>query len=239
MCSAALKEVATHYVNNGSNVFCLLLDASKAFDRVEYSKLFNALLDRKVNSVYVRCLVYMYSHQKLRVNWKGYISDTFTVKNGVKQGGVISPLLFSVYIDELLHRLQNSNIGCYMGPYYTGSVAYADDLVIMSPSVQGLKKLLKICERYSKDYQLTFNGSKSQFIVFHGGKLKLRNMDIKFCGVQIKSQDKVIHLGHTLYADLRLDDIQGVLAKFYRQFNIFFSRFKEESSVVLAQLFRQ
>ena len=54
MCTTILKEVASHYVKNGSHVYCLLLDASKAFDRVEYTRLFNLLLNRKLNVMYIR-----------------------------------------------------------------------------------------------------------------------------------------------------------------------------------------
>ena len=57
--------------------------------------------------------------------------------NGVKQGSIISPILFTIYLDILLERLKNNGVGCYIGDKFVGALAYADDLVLMSPSVRG------------------------------------------------------------------------------------------------------
>ena len=77
----------------------LTLDASKAFDRVEYCKLFELLIDRGICPIYARLLMYtcMHTHQKLRVNWNGAYSSLFEVSNGVKQGLSFHPF-FSVFI---------------------------------------------------------------------------------------------------------------------------------------------
>ena len=53
-------------------------------------------------------------------------SEYFLATNGVKQGGVLSPVLFCVYIDDLV-RLSNANVGCFIGSNYAGALAYADD----------------------------------------------------------------------------------------------------------------
>ena len=69
---------------------------------------------------------------------------TFRVSNGVRQGGVLSPVLFSVYNDELLHKLKDSGVGCYMGCEFAG---YADDLALLVPSPSALRIMLHICEQ--------------------------------------------------------------------------------------------
>ena len=79
-------------------VHVLLLDASKAFDRVNYCMLFQKLIDKGMCPLVVRLLLHMYTHQKLQVRWNDVISNQFSVKNGVRQGGVMSPLLFGVYM---------------------------------------------------------------------------------------------------------------------------------------------
>ncbi len=63
----------------------------------------------------LRLLSVMYINQTLQVKWKSKISNGFSVVNGVKQGGVLSPILFAIYVDGLLHKLQNSGVGCYVG----------------------------------------------------------------------------------------------------------------------------
>ena len=57
----------------------------------------------------------MYTSQTLRVKWGHAVSNCFTVRNGVKPGGVLSPLLFAIYTDSILTRLEGSGVGCHMG----------------------------------------------------------------------------------------------------------------------------
>ncbi len=105
-----------------SNVYTVLLDATKAFDRVNYCKLFRKLLDRNMSRLVLRLLLYMYTNQSLHVRWGSRTSTRFNVHNGVKQGGVLSTILFSVYIDGLFTRLSNSGIVCHIGNHYACGV---------------------------------------------------------------------------------------------------------------------
>ena len=73
-----------------------MLDASKAFDRVNYCKLFRELLKHEMSPLVLRLLLFLYTNQTLRVKWGSVMSESFTVMNGVKQGGVLSPVLFAV-----------------------------------------------------------------------------------------------------------------------------------------------
>ena len=86
--------------------------------------------------------------------------------NGVKQGGVLSPRLFSIYIDVLIQSLQKSGYGCRVGDMYVGCIAYADDILILTASMYSLNKMIKVCEQYAKEYHVKFNGSKSKLIIF-------------------------------------------------------------------------
>ena len=111
MCSMTAQEVISHYNSNKNKVFTVLLDASKAFDRVNYIKLFEKLLEKEMCPLAMRLLLQTYLDQKLCVRWNDMLSDEFGVTNGVRHGGILSPLLFSIYIDELLCKLQNSGLG--------------------------------------------------------------------------------------------------------------------------------
>ena len=111
-----VNETIQYYTENGGNpVYLLLLGATKAFDEVLYKVLFDVLLDKKVCHRIVNLLYYMYSNQQCHVKWGDAASDSFGISNGVKQGGVISPLLFSLYIDELFLLLKESGMGCHQG----------------------------------------------------------------------------------------------------------------------------
>ena len=94
LCTMVLKEAISYYINNGSSVFCALLDATKAFDRVEYVTLFKLLMVRDIPPVSLRLLLNMYTCHGTRIAVNGFCSKSFSVLNEVKQGGVFSLLLF-------------------------------------------------------------------------------------------------------------------------------------------------
>ncbi len=71
--------------------------------------------------------------------------------NGVKQGGVLSPILFAIYVDGLLQKLQNSDVGCYVGYKFVSAIAYADDLILLVLTFTALRKLINICELYAAE----------------------------------------------------------------------------------------
>ncbi len=113
MCNLTMKEIVTYYINRGSNIYSCFLDASKAFVRICYDKLFTILIDIKMSSVIVRSLFDMYTRQNMRTTWQGSHSEYFGVCNGIRQGGILSSLLYTVYADELMKRLEMSGLGCY------------------------------------------------------------------------------------------------------------------------------
>ena len=166
MCTFMALETIERYKSKGNDVHVLLLDASKAFDRVDYIKLFDKLLDRGMCPLTVRLLLSMYTKQKLQVKWDNHISQSFDVTNGVRQGGVLSPLLFSVFVDELLEKLKKKGIGCYTDNLFTGALGYADDIILLCPSITALTEIIKICEDYDNEHKVMFNGKKSKYIYF-------------------------------------------------------------------------
>ena len=142
-----LKDVATQYLNRGSKVFCCLVDASKAFDRVRHDLLFGLLKDRGIPPGILCYIMDSYARQNVTASWLGEASKSFSVSNGVRQGGVLSPILFTVYLDVLIKELEASGDGCYIGHIFYGALGYADDLSVLAPTAQGLARMLKICEK--------------------------------------------------------------------------------------------
>ena len=138
------------------------MDASKAFDRVHYCKLFRLVLQRGLRACIVRVLINLYVGHVIRVSWAGLLSSPFNAVNGVKQGGVLIPVLFCIYIDGLLTKLSESSVGCYIGEYFLGALAYADDIVLIAPSPSAMRKLLAICDGYASAYDIIFSADKSK-----------------------------------------------------------------------------
>ena len=120
---------------------CAFLDASKAFDKVLHNGLFLKLLKRGAPVVFVRLLQKWYSSLRC-VKWNNAMGELFPVLCGVRQGGVLSPYLFTVYIDDLIVQLRQTGYGIHVGQIFVGCALYADDIALLSASCYGLQNLL-------------------------------------------------------------------------------------------------
>jgi len=93
------------------------------------------------------------------VAWNGLRSQYFLATNGVKHGGVLSQMLYLLYIDGLLVKLSNAGVGCYFGPIFVGALTYADDLLLLAPTPSAMRKLL-VCDNYAQENSIKFNAKK-------------------------------------------------------------------------------
>jgi len=246
MCTMILKETVDYYTFNRGTVFCTLLDATKAFDRIKYCKLFRCLIDRKLPSVVVRLLMSMYTSHVTRIVWNGVQSRWFGVMNGVKQGGVLSPVLFCVYVDGLLKALTAAGVGCFIGNIFTGVLAYADDIVLLSPTASAMRKMLYVCEGYAAAYSMVFNATKSKCIVCESrysnrSNSRVDNTSLSFTisGSSIEIVGSWTHLGHVISCDSddRLDIINRC-EKFILQINSVLCTFNQLDAIVKTELLK-
>ena len=235
-CTFVVEEVINYYVKNGSSVYVTLLDASKALDRVQKDKLFKILSERKMCAIIMRFLCSMYINQMCRVKWSDSLSSKFNVENGVKQGGVLSPKLFNVYIDVLLERLRTKGTGCYVGNRFMGAFSYADDIILMSPSITALKSLLNVCEEFSADYNINFNASKSKLIVYGDS----RKVDVFLQGNKISLSDSEKHVGNLLSnrADLMSQKVHQACNQLYAKVNVIIRQFGACDPFIMFKLFK-
>ena len=102
----------------------------------------------------------------MRVRWANYVSEAFTVTNGVTQGSVLSPYLFSVYMDGLSDKLNNTDAGCCIGNLTINHIMYADDLCCFAASAGRLQDLLDVCSNYAKLHDNVFNCKKTVGMIF-------------------------------------------------------------------------
>jgi len=204
MATLVLKECVKYYLSHDTPVYCCMVDASKAFDKVRFDKLFKTLNDRNMSPVFLRLIMSMYQEQKVCTSWLDSKSEYFDCLNGVKQGGVLSPLLFTIYMDVLLDKLQKNGVGCWLQNQFFGCLCYADDLCLLCPSVTGLQKMLHICEEFGKEYNIIFNASKTQCIKFNRAKTK-DDLNIVFDGKLLEWTDKLKYLGNWLQYNLSED----------------------------------
>ena len=239
-CIYTLKEMISSYNMSNSSLYVCFLDASKAFDRINHSILFKKLRDRGAPTYIIRLLVFWYCNQTVRVRWGSVYSDSFHVTNGVRQGGILSPYLFNIYMDNLSIQLNAQHIGCAMGDTVINHLMYADDLVVISPSPVGLNKLLRICEQYGVSHDILYNAKKSCCMVFRAASF--RNIACPEFLLYDKPLVRVTHvryLGHIFKDDLTDDlDIDRQCRVLYAQGNVLLRKFHMCSYSVKITLFR-
>ena len=133
------------------------------------------------------------------VRWNNVMSSGFKVSNGVCQGGIVSPYLFCVYADELSRMLNNVNAGCFVGASLVNHLMYADDLVLLAPSAAGLSFLLSACSYYGIEFDVKYNSTKSNVMVFCCNLLKAIPVpNFMLNGVLIDKVSNCKYPGHCL-----------------------------------------
>jgi len=134
------------------------------------------------------------------------MSDYFSVVNGVQQG----PVLFCVYIDDLLLLLKKSGFGCYMSAHFVGALVYADDIVFVAPSATALRKMLAICEDYADDFCICFNSTKFKCLVILPVCRRSLSNEFQSCIFYVAKKPienvKFLHLGHSFTSEFNDDE---------------------------------
>ena len=205
-CSWLVCEVVTYFLQRGSNPIVTLLDCSKAFDTCKFSILFTKLLKRNVPPIVVRTLVAVYEDQYAWVRWGGARSSMFTIMNGTRQGSILSPALFAVYVDDLLQELRSLGVGCCIANLFCGSVGFCDDILLIAPTRDGMQLMLDTCEDFASGNNLQFstdpNPTKSKTkCIFMIGKRKnmSKPVPLKLSGKELPWVASATHLGHEFH----------------------------------------
>jgi hypothetical protein len=237
MCTTVFKEIIQYYNDRGTDVYCCFLDATKAFDRIHFGTLFKLLISRKLPGVILRILFDLYNRQTVQANWQDTKSDAFNVLNGVRQGAILSPLLFCIYIDVLLARLKENGVGCHIGNLYYGALGYADDLVLLCPTRKGLQNMLDTCDIFGSEYCMSFNTTKTVgMIMSHTGSKDV--IPLTLSGNELKWVNSFKYLGIHITPDLKDEtDINIKKGQFNANVNYLLASFGKLQSNVLNQLF--
>ena len=157
---------------NGKKVFSCFVDFRKAFDLVPRDILLSKLLKYGINGKFFNIIRHIYTKDKACVKLKGKCSNCFDINIGVRQGCILSPLLFNIFLCDLAKSLTEIEFPALGN---INSLFWADDLVMFADSEMGLQKLLSILEGYCAENELTVNTKKTKCMIFNSsGRLLLR-----------------------------------------------------------------
>ena len=150
-CSWLVMEVASYFLRRGTPCLVTVLDCSKAFDTCQFSVLFEKLHKKNLPAIVIRTLICVYEEQTAWVNWGNAKSAVFGIVNGTRQGSVLSPFFFGVYVDELFTNFRRSGVGCHIG------AGYADDIILLAPCRSAIANMIQIYEDFGVKNNLKFS----------------------------------------------------------------------------------
>ena len=213
-----LKSTINRFTMNRSNVYAAFLDCSKAFDRISHYGLFIKLIERKVPLVFLLVIMFWHLGMTCKVKWANSYSDVFPVPLGTKQGGIMSPRFFSIYINDMIVALRKSGIGCHLIDQFVACILFADDLALLAPSRSALQSLIDICHKYCSKFCLEFNAGKSKIMIFGSVNDTLKPLELNAAVIDFVNEWQ--YLGTTITAGKHFSfTARKDISSFYRAVN--------------------
>ena len=195
-----LRNLISKYVNSklkksGNYLFSCFIDFSKAFDSVWREGLLYKLLRLGVGEKFYNIVKSIYSNTKYCIKLNQGVTPYFDSHRGVKQGCNLSPSLFNVFVNGICDEVDNFDPADLNGIKFN-CILYADDLLLISTSQEGLQKGIDAIEVYCHNWKLQVNIQKSKVIIFNGQGKNLNNkFQFYLNGSQLESVDSFNYLG--------------------------------------------
>ena len=164
-----LRSIIKEHISQNKILYTCFVDFSKAFDSICRKALIDKIHKLGINGKFLLMIKSIYDTTTNSIIYKDYIGETFTSNTGVKQGDTLSTILFNLYINDIPNTITSAENDPISLGYTTplSCLKYADDLVIMSTSKDGLQKCLNKLESYCDKWKLEINTKKTKIILFN------------------------------------------------------------------------
>ena len=176
-------------------LFVAFIDFRKAYDKINRNLLLLKLQKRGIKGLFYRNLKAIYTDISYIIKVKGGYLDPIPSTLGLKQGGVLSPSLFNIFIDDIKHIFDNSCDPIQMFDVPISHLLYADDLILMSSSCEGLNQCLEKLRLYCSTWKMEVNLKKSQVIVFNSAGRLLTGYNFRFGDEMLEQVKTYCYLG--------------------------------------------
>lgn len=160
--SILITEASVEAQDLKKPLYVCTLDARKAFDTVSHESLLRKIYLSNLDKSLISLIDCMYQNMFSKVNWKGKLGESFSVLQGTRQGGIISPDLYKIYINDLLKMVEDSEFGMNIGDICITIPTVADDVTLLSTSPDDMKFLMATAKDYADDEKYGLNANKTQ-----------------------------------------------------------------------------
>ena len=198
----SLTSIIRKRKQKGLHTFVAFFDMQKAFDSIDRSLLYYRLLSYGINGKIYRAIKSLYNESKCCMNLNGWLSDTFRCSYGVKQGDVLSPTLFNLYINDLAKTIKDSNIGIQLNDLNVSTLIYADDLVLISENESNLQKMIDIIKDWCSKWRLVVNVGKTKIIHFRTLRNNRTDFEFTYGNEKLEITNSYVYLGIMLNENL-------------------------------------
>ena len=192
----ALQTLVNKTLKRKKRLYCCFIDYSKAFDLVDRSSLWCKLIKQGLQGKMLRLIKSLYENVKSCVKYDGCLSDYFSSKIGLFQGEVLSPILYSMYVNDCeMHFIRENCPFLELGLISIFLLMYADDTVLISETSEGLQSMLDALCSYNTEWKLSLNVSKTKIVVFRNGGVLRENDKWFYHGNEIEVVNEFNYLG--------------------------------------------
>ena len=181
--------------------YCAFIDLQKAYDRVTTYGILKRIWDLGINGKFFNLLRNWYQNNKAAVLVENNQTEFFETKIGLKQGSVLSPILFDLFISTLPKEMKELNLGISIDNCWVGMELFADDIAILANSEEELQQMLKVVENWCNKWKMIININKTKLVYFNHKSCKKNIKEIKIYNQIIELVNSYKYLGIDLESD--------------------------------------
>ena len=207
-----LSTILRNRKAENKSTYLAFLDAEKAFDRIDRELLLYKLQLNNITGHIYENIKSIYSDALCSVNVNNMLTDWFSSDSGLKQGDTLSPTMFNIYINDIVQEVKSTGKGIIIDGFNICVLIYADDIVLMSDSEDGLQEMLDKVYNWSQKWMVKFNAAKSNILHVRQPHIPKSNYTYKLGDSELCIVENYKYLGIIINEYMDYDKVAKTLA---------------------------